>query len=685
LKNALTTCVGLMVLAGCSSGGNSKRLTVFAGVPSGVGSLDGSGSVARFNLPSGVAVDEAGNAYVADSWNHSIRKITPAGVVTTLAGASGQSGDLDGVGSAARFNLPSGVAVDGAGNVYVADAENHTIRKITPDGTVTTLAGSSGHRGSANGSGSSARFARPRSLAVDGSGSVYVADSDNHAIRKITPEGLVMTLAGSAGKVGSADGTGASARFYLPSGVAVDGASNVYVADTNNHAIRKITPEGAVTTWAGSPDDGFLGNIDGTGTSARFYLPSGVAVDGAGNVYVVDAIETVRRITPAAVVTTLAGTPNQAGSADGTGSAARFNMQLRGPNGVAVDRAGNLYVTDVSNSTIRKISPAGAVGTLAGTTGEAGTADGFGRAARFSSPLGVAVDGAGNVYVADSLNNTIRKVTASEVVTTLAGTAGKWGSRDGTGTAARFSLPKGVAVDRARNIYVADNDNNTIRMITPSGVVTTLAGTARQSGSADGVGTAAQFGRPGGVAVDDAGNVYVADTGNSTIRMITPSGVVTTLAGTASRTGSADGVGTAARFDRPGGVAVDGAGNVYVADTGNQTIRKIEPSAVVTTLAGAAGQVGSVDGAGAAARFNFPVGVAVDDTGNVYVADTRNDSVRKITPTGVVSTPVGTALKSGTVAGPLPATLFEPSGVAVDPTTGNLFIVLQDAIMEASL
>jgi len=674
-----------MVLAGCSSGGNRRGLTVFAGVPSGVGSLDGSGSAARFNLPSGAAVDGAGNVYVADSWNHSIRKITPAGTVTTLAGASGQSGDLDGVGSAARFNLPSGLAVDGAGNVYVADAENHSIRKITPAGAVTTLAGSSGHKGSADGSGSAARFARPRSVAVDGAGNLYVADSDNHTIRKITPQGLVMTLAGFARKVGSADGTGASARFYLPLGVAVDGAGNVYVADTNNHAIRKITPDGVVTTWAGSPDEDFLGNIDGTGTSARFYLPSGVAVDEAGNVYVVDAIETVRRITRAAVVTTLAGTPSQAGSADGTGSAARFNMQFWGPNGVAVDGAGNLYVTDVSNSTIRKISPAGEVGTLAGTTGEAGSADGFRTAARFSSPLGVAVDGAGNVYVADSLNNTIRKVTASEVVTTLAGTAGKWGSHDGTGTAARFSLPKGVAVDRAGNIYVADDDNNTIRMITPSGVVTTLAGTAKQAGSADGVGTAALFSRPGGVAVDDAGNVYVADTGNNTIRMITPSGVVTTLAGTARQTASDDGVGTAARFDRPGGVAVDGARNVYVADTGNQTIRKIDPSGVVTTVAGDAGQLGSVDGVGAGARFNFPLSIAVDGAGNLYVADTRNDTVRKITPAGVVTTPVGVALKSGTVAGPLPATLFEPSGVAVDPTTGNLFIVLQDAIMEASL
>ena len=217
----------------------------------------------------------------------------------------------------------------------------------------------------------------------------------------------------------------------------------------------------------------------------------------------------------------------------------------------------------------------------------------------------MAVDAAGNVYVADTGNDTIRKITPAGVVTTLAGTAGQAGSADGTGTAARFNEPDGVAVDAAGNVYVADTNNDTIRKITPAGVVTTLAGTAGQAGSADGTGAAAQFNAPEGVAVDGAGNVYVADTGNDTIRKITPAGVVTTLAGTAGQVGSADGTGSAARFNDPDGVAVDGAGNVYVADTINDTIREITPAGVVTTLAGSPGQYGSADGTGAAAQFDY--------------------------------------------------------------------------------
>ena len=218
----------------------------------------------------------------------------------------------------------------------------------------------------------------------------------------------------------------------------------------------------------------------------------------------------------------------------------------------------------------------------------------------------MAVDGSGNVYVADTDNNTIRKITPAGVVTTLAGTAGVPGSADGTGSAAQFNYPGGVAVDGSGNVYVADIDNNTIRKITPAGVVTTLAGTAGVHGSADGTGSAAQFYDPHGVAVDGSGNVYVADTDNNTIRKITPAGVVTTLAGTAGVYGSADGTGSAAQFNYPAGVAVDGSGNVYVADTYNDTIRQITPAGVVTTLAGTAGMPGSADGTGSAARFYYP-------------------------------------------------------------------------------
>lgn len=324
---------------------------------------------------------------------------------------------------------------------------------------------------------------------------------------------------------------------------------------------------------------------------------------------------------------TLAGTAGSSGSADGTGSAARFNF----PYSIAIDTAGNLFVADTYNFTIRKITSAGVVTTLAGSAGNSGSSNGTGSAALFNLPEGIAVDTAGNVFVADTFNSTIRKVTSAGVVTTLAGTAGSNGSTDGTGSAARFRFPYDITVDTAGNVYVTDTDNHTIRKITSAGVVTTLAGTAGSSGSTDGTGSAARFNFPSGISSDTAGNIYVADQVNNTIRKVTSAGVVTTLAGTAGSSGSADGTGSAARFNAPWDIAVDTAGNLFVADQGNNTIRKITTAGVVTTLAGSVGNSGSANGIGSSARFNSPSGIAVSTAGNIYVADRANHTIRSST------------------------------------------------------
>ena len=321
---------------------------------------------------------------------------------TRFASTLGSPGSADGPGSAARFWGPVSVASDSAGNVYVADKYNDSIRKITPAGEVSTLAGRAGSYGNADGQGSDARFNGPTGVATDSVGNVYVADNWNHTIRKITPAGDVSTLAGKAGSFGSADGTGSAARFWFPWGVATDSAGNVYVSDFNNNTIRKVTPAGEVSTLAGLAGSG--GSADGTGSEALFYGPLGIATDSAGNVYVADW-HSIRKITPVGEVSTLAGVAWGPGTDDGTGSAAQFSF----PVGVATDSAGNVYVADTYNNTIRKITPAGEVSTLAGLPGSIGSADGTGSAARFDQPWGVATDAAGNVYVADTYNNTIRK------------------------------------------------------------------------------------------------------------------------------------------------------------------------------------------------------------------------------------------------------------------------------------
>jgi len=646
--------------------------TTFAGPLSPAG-MDGLGTAAQFDNPSGVAVDSVGNVYVADTANHIIRKTTPGGEVATLAGLARESGSADGPGSAARFWNPSGVAVDIWGNVYVADTGNQTIRKITPGGAVTTLAGAARISGSGDGPGSAARFDTPKGVAVDSAGHVYVADTYNSAIRKITPGGEVTTLAGSAGERGRADGIGNAARFWNPHGVAVDGAGHVYVADTDNSAIRKITPGGAVTTLVGSAE--VWGSGHGSGSWAEVFRPYGVAVDGGGHVYVAGfRNQTIRKITPGGAVTTLAGAAWISGSDDGIGSAARF----WDPSGVAVDSAGHLYVADTGNQNIRKITPGGAVTTLAGVARNSGSDDGIGSAARFHDPHGVALDSVGNVYVADTGNSTIRKITPGGVVTTLAGTAMRSGFDERPGRAALFWNPRGVAVDGAGHVYVADTGNHNIRTITPGGAVTTVAGAWYWSpsqnignfGSKDETGIEALFDNPSGVAVDSAGNVYVADSHNHNIRKITPGRVVRTLAGLAGRRGSADGPGIEARFVYPRGVAVDGAGHVYVADTGNHTIRKITPGGEVTTLAGAAGESGGADGLGSAARFHYPIGVAVDSEGNVYVANYGDHAIRKITPWGAVTTLVKWVGNLGATQGGF------PTGVAVD-SSGNVYVAEQ--------
>jgi hypothetical protein len=326
--------------------------------------------------------------------------------------------------------------------------------------------------------------------------------------------------------------------------------------------------------------------------------------------------------------TNFVGVPGVFGTNDGTGTATRFN----GPVHPAMDGVGSLFVADVFNHTIRKITPAGVVTTLAGNAGVSGTNNGTGSAARFNQPHGVGVDTNGNVFVADWGSHTIRKVTSAGVVTTLAGSPGNPGWVDATGSAARFNMPECVAVDTNGNIFVAERENFVIRKVTPAGVVTTLAGNPGVRGWADGTGNSALFDDPSGVTVDSAGNLFVGDRGNDVIRKVTPAGVVTTLAGSPGNRGWADGAGSAALFNRPSGVGADSVGNVFVTEEGNHTIRIVTAAGVVTTIGGLAGTTGTNDGVGSSARFNLPVGVAVNGTGVLYVADALNYRMSRGTP-----------------------------------------------------
>ncbi len=321
--------------------------------------------------------------------------------MSTFAGSGAIYALFDGTGGTATFNAPIGVAVDTSGHVYVTDSNFQRIRKITPAGVVSTLAGGLGV-GVANGTGGTARFDTPWGIAVDASGLLFVSETVNSDLRTITQAGVVSTLAGNGAQT-FLDGTGTGAKFNQPRGVAIDASGNLIVADTNNHRIRKVTPAGVVSTWAGMA---VSGSANGTGNMASFNNPYDVAVDATGAVYVADySNHSIRKITPEGVVSTMAGT-GAAGSANGTGTMARFNY----PRGLSIDASGAVYVADYGNHLIRKITPEGVVSTLAGT-GTPGSANGVGTLASFYSPSDIALDDSGHLWVADTNNHMIRKIT----------------------------------------------------------------------------------------------------------------------------------------------------------------------------------------------------------------------------------------------------------------------------------
>jgi uncharacterized protein (TIGR03437 family) len=635
-------------------------LTVVAG--NGIVGYSGDGraaTAASLYYPSGVAVDAAGNLYIAEYGNNRIRKVAPGGTVATVAGngAGGYSGD-GGPATAASLYEPRGVALDAAGNLYIADQRNSRIRKVTPGGTITTVAGDAVERYSGDGGpATAASLWRPSGVAVDAAGNIYIADYQNSRIRKVTPGGTITTVAG--GGTGGDAGPATAASLNGPGGVAVDAGGNLYIADTDNNRIRKVTPGGTITTLAGNGQQGYSGD-GGPATLASLKTPEGVAVDAVGNLYIADyQNKRIRKVTPAGVITTVAGNGAYKCSGDGGPATA---ASLYSPMDVAVDAAGNLYIADQRNSRIRKVTPGGTITTVAGNGVQGYSGDGGpATAASLRRPSGVALDAAANLYIADTDSHCIRKVTAGGTITTVAGN-GRWGySGDGgPPTAASLYSPMDVAVDAAGNLYIADQRNSRIRKVTPGGTITTVAGNGVQGYSGDGgPATAASLNLPYGVAVDAAGNVYMADYANRRIRKVTPGGTITTVAGNGLSGYSGDGgPATAASLYGPWDVAVDAAGNLYIADSANQRIRKVSPAGIITTVAGDGRSGFSGDGGPATAASLGAIGVAVDSAGNLYIADTGNDRIRKILATppffsvNPTSARIPTASGSPAVGGP---------------------------------
>ena len=470
----------------------------------------GSAASAELDLPWGVAVDASGNLFIADYGNSRIRKVTVAGIITTVAGngSTGYSGD-GGPGTSAQLDGPNGVTVDASGNLFIADSISDRIRKLTPAGIITTVAGNGffGYSGD-GGPATSLSLSQPVGVAIDTSGNLFIADYSNSRIRKVTLGGIITTVAGNGlGDYSGDGGPATSAVLFGPTGVAIDTSGNLFIADILNNRIRKVTPAGIITTVAGNGSFGYSGD-DGPATSAQLYYPNGVAVDTSGNLFIADTQNNaIRKVTPAGIITTTYGV-------------------YSGPSGVAIDTSGNLFIADTYNCEIHKVTPGGTITTVAGNGSLGYSGDGgLAILAELNLPWGVAVDASDNLFIAEYGNNRIRKVTPAGIITTVAGNGHYGYSGDGgPATSGQLAEPSGVAVDTSGNLFIADSNNSRIRKVTPAGIITTIAGNGFFSYSGDGgPAVGARLDYPTGVAVDTSGNVFIADTQNNAIRLLTPS------------------------------------------------------------------------------------------------------------------------------------------------------------------
>jgi len=618
----------------------------------------GPATSAQLFTPSGIAVDRAGNVYVADRAASVIRKIASNGTITTAGGTgtAGYNGD-GGPAAQAQLNQPMGLALDGAGNLFIADSGNQRIRKIAADGSISTVAGngSAGYGGD-GGPATGTELNQPEGVAVDAAGNLYIADTTNNRVREVTTNGNIATVAGTGlaavygsiyDETGVSTSTGdnepaTSAAVVLPTDVALDAAGNLYIADYGNARVRVVT-KGVIRAFAGSPSGGIPLVSGQAAISVQLNGPTGLAVDTSGNVYFAEgSIGTgsglgagdyrIWVVTGNAILNAAAG--NGLESYAGDGGAAAL-AELNGPAGIAIDQAGTLYMADSANHRIRRVTAGGAIDTFAGTgtpgfSGDGGPA----KQARLNGPLGVAVDSSGNVYISDTNNNRIREVSSGGTINTIAGNGNASFYGDGSPAGqASLHAPAGLAVAPDGTVYVADTLSERVRKIAPNGVIGTVAGNGLAGFSGDGgQGPAAALNQPASVALDGAGNLYVADQGNNRVRAVSPQGYITTVAGNGSNGSSGDGsAATGAALAGPQGVAVDGAGNLYIALAGGNTLREVGTGGTISTIAGtgACCYVGD-GGPPLAAALNSPWNVAVDSAGNVYFTDYGNNAVRAI-------------------------------------------------------
>jgi uncharacterized protein (TIGR03437 family) len=645
---------------------------------------------AQFSNIQGIAVDRLGNLYLSDTSNHRVRKVS-GGIVTTIAGTgvAGYSGD-GGSALNAQLNFPYGLALDSAGNLYLADFGNEVVRKIAPDGTITTIAGTGQKASSPDGApplGTS--LLSPRNVAVDGAGNLYIAEFDGHRVRKLGTDGKILTVAGTGEAGWNGDDLPATAaQLHYPAGMAFDRAGALYIADSGNHVVRKIFADGMIGTVLGAPpgkvNQTLLGTpvalaVDAAGTlyiadkwgvlqilklttagvtsmvaeGAALSELNDIAADANGNLWIASGV-LVRKVDSTGTIQTVAGDGYLHAVGDG-GPAAAANLYQ--PSALTLDGAGNLFIADMGINRVRQVAPDGTIATLAGTGAPGLTTPMGGAAANaaLDSPASVTMDASGDVVIADASNNRIVAVNVAHRLLAVAGT-GAPGETDGVPPLlAALNGPRAVCTDRGGNLYIADTGNDRVLKLSPGGVLQTVAGNGSWGYAGDG-GDArlAQLSAPGACAIDSAGTLYIADTGNYAIRKVA-AGKISTVAGTGIAGSAVDeGTAASAQLASPHGVAVDDAGDIFIADTGNNQIRMVTPDGLIHVIAGTgfAGFAGD-GGPATAAQLNGPQGLFLDGAGDLYFADTNNNRIRRLVPDAPAPAPVVMPVSTVTVVNAL--------------------------------
>jgi|GEM_PF-969054 len=676
-----------------------------------------SATSARLKYPQGVAFDSSGNMYIADYENNRIRKVDSAGNISTVAGTgtAGYSGDGGPAISAGLYH-PSGLTFDSSGNMYIADYNR--IRKVDTSGNISTIAGTgtAGYSGD-GGPATSAQLSYPAGITFDSSGNMYIVDQGNNCIRKVDSAGNISTVAGTGTAGYSGDGGPAtSAQLSYPSGLTFDSSGNMYIADKSNNRIRKVDTSGNISTVAGTGTSGYSGD-GGPATSAQLNYPSGLTFDSSGNMYIADrGNNRIRKVDSSGKISTIAGNGTNGYSGD---YGLAISAQLYYPSGIAFDSSGNMYIADCNNNRIRKIGPATWGNSIISPSAAnfdknpslqadvttTMTLNGNTLLSIYNGKSGLNLDydytvtdntvtikkeylewqAVGNIILTFNFNNGLPqtlRVTVTQgrvVISTVAGTGTEGYSGDGgPATSAQLYYPYGVAFDSSENMYIADKYNNRIRKVDSAGKISTVAGTGIYGYAGDkGTATSAQLKYPSGVAFDSSGNMYIADNENNRIRKVDTSGNISTIAGNGTSGYSGDGgPAISAQLSYPSGVVFDSSGNMYIADSSNNSIRKVDNAGNISTVAGNGKAGNSGDGGPATAAYLYrPSGVAFDSSGNMYIADKYNNRIRKVDSSGNISTVAGTGTEgySGDGGSATSARLKYPSGVAFD-SSGNMYI-----------